>query len=78
MIHPIYRFKSSGWLKEGHTTWIIFRQCSCFETNSCVLFLTNPSLTLEEAEQLPNLELDSLLSRFYSPVQTKKIYEWGV
>ena len=23
-IHPIHRFKSSDWLKEGHTTWIIF------------------------------------------------------
>ena len=23
-IHPIHRFKSSHWLKEGHMTWIIF------------------------------------------------------
>ena len=23
-IHPIHRFKSSDWLKEGHMTWIIF------------------------------------------------------
>ena len=38
-------------------TWIIFRQCSCLENNPCVLFLTNPSPTLEKAEQLPNLEL---------------------
>ena len=37
-----------------------------------MLFLTNPSPTLEKAEQLPNLELVSLLSRFYGPVQTKK------
>ena len=22
-IHPIYRFKSSDWLKEGHMTWVI-------------------------------------------------------
>ena len=24
IIHPIHRFKSSDWLKEGHMTWIIF------------------------------------------------------
>ena len=24
VIHPIHRFKSSDWLKEGHMTWIIF------------------------------------------------------
>ena len=66
IMHPIHRFKSSDWLKEGHMTWNIFWQSSCLEINSCVLFLTklNPCLTLWEAEQLPNWDLDSLLSRF--------------
>ena len=54
-----------------------FRQCSSLETNPCVLFLTI-SLTLEEAKQLPNFGLDSLLSRFYGSVGTKKIYKWGI
>ena len=49
IIHPIHRFKSSDWLKEGHMTWIIFfQQCSCLETNPYVLFFT-VSRTLEEA-----------------------------
>ena len=62
----------SDQLKEGHMTWIIFQQCSCLETNPCY-FLTNPSLTLKETEQLLlNLEHDSLLSTFYDYVRTKK------
>ena len=44
--------------------------------NYCVLFLF-PWLS-KKLKQLPNLELDSLLPRFYGSVQTKKIYEWGV
>ena len=49
-----------------------FRQCSCLETNPRVLVFTI-SLTLEEAVTArPNLELDSLLSRFYGSVRTKK------
>ena len=48
VIHPLHRFKSSDWLKEGHMTWIIFQQCSCLETSPCVLFFTI-SLTLKEA-----------------------------
>ena len=49
-----------------------FRQRSCLETNPCVLVFTI-SLTLEEAvTELPNLELDSLFSRFYDSVRTKK------
>ena len=35
-----------------------------------MLFLTI-ALTLKESEQLQNLELDSLLSRFYGSVQTE-------
>ena len=46
-----------------------FRQYSCLETNPCMLFLTT-SLPHEEAQT--NLELDSLLSRFYGSVWTKK------
>ena len=53
-------------------TWIIFRQCLCLQTSPCVLFFTNLSLTLEEAEQLPNLKLDNLLSKFDGSVRTKK------
>ena len=43
-------------------------------------FFLFSSVTLEETVTLqpPNLELDSLLSRFYGSVRTKKIYEWGV
>ena len=48
IIHSIHRFKSSDWLKEGHMTWIIFEQCSCLETNPCVLVFTI-SLTVKEA-----------------------------
>ena len=36
----------------------------------CVIFTI--SLTLEEYEQLPHLDLDSLLSRFYGSVRNKK------
>ena len=42
-IHPIHRFKSSDWLKEGHMTWIIFDNVhvfNCLETNPCVLVFT--------------------------------------
>ena len=48
-----------------------FRPCSYLETNPCVLVFTI-SLTLSKLSQLPNLELDSLLSRFYGSVRTKK------
>ena len=40
--------------------------------NYCVLSLF-PWLS-KNLKQLPNLELDSLLPRFYGSVQTKKIY----
>ena len=48
-----------------------FRQYSGLETNQCVLFSTI-SLSLSKLSQLPNLELDSVLSRFYGSVWTKK------
>ena len=48
IIHPIHRFKSFDWLKESHMTWIIFRQCSCLQTNPCVLVFTI-SLTLRRS-----------------------------
>ena len=54
-----------------------FWQCSSLETNPCVLILLFPWLS-KKLSQLPNLELDSLLSRFYGSVRTKNIYEWGV
>ena len=45
-----------------------FQQCSCSESNPCVLVFTiSPKLS-----HLPNLEVDSLLSRFYGSVRTKK------
>ena len=50
-----------------------FRQCSCLETNPCVLFFTIPWLSKKLlTSQLPNLDLDSLFSRFYGLVRTKK------
>ena len=48
IIHTIHRFKSFDWLKESHMTWIIFRQCSCLQTNPCVLVFTI-SLTLRRS-----------------------------
>ena len=43
-----------------------FRQSSCLETNPCVyfFFLLFPWLS-KKLSQLPNLELDNLLNRFY-------------
>ena len=48
-----------------------FRQCSCLETNPCVLVFFI-SLTLSKLSQLPNSKLDGLFSRFYGSVRTKK------
>ena len=46
-IHPIHRFTSSDWIKEGHMTWIIFDNVHVWKLIH-VLFFTI-SLTLEEA-----------------------------
>ena len=57
-----------------------FRQCSCLETNPCVLVFTI-SLTLEEAVTVAEFGTrynTSLLSRFYGFGTDLKIYEWGV
>ena len=40
IIHPIYRLKSSDWLKEGHVTWISFDNVHVKENNLCVLDFT--------------------------------------
>ena len=45
-----------------------FWQCSSLETNPCVLVFT----ISKKLSQLPNLELDSLFSRFHFSVRTKK------
>ena len=50
------------WVKRRSHDMDYFRQRSCLETWRL----------LKKLLQLPNLELDSLLSRFYGPVQTKK------
>ena len=49
VIHPIHRFKSSDWLKEGHMTWIISDSVHAWKLIHIVLFLLYSSLTLEEA-----------------------------
>ena len=41
-IHPIHRFKSSDWLKEGHMAWIIFDNVHVWKLNPCVLVFTIP------------------------------------
>ena len=71
IIHPIHRFKSCDWLKEGHMTWIIFdnvRVWKLIHVCYCLLF---PWFS-KKLSQLPNWELGSLLSRFYDSVRTKK------
>ena len=51
-----------------------FPQCSCLKNNPCVLFfLLFPWLT-KKLSQLPKLELDSLLSKFYGSVRTKNLW----
>ena len=70
-IHPIHRFKSSDWIKEGHMTWIIFDNVRVWKLIHMCYFLLFPWLP-KKLSQLPNLELNSLLSRFYGSVWTKK------
>ena len=48
IIHPIYGFKSSDWLKEGHVTWIIFDNVHVWKLIHVCYFLLF-SRTLEEA-----------------------------
>ena len=48
-----------------------FQQCSCLEINSCALFHYFP-YSNRKLLKLPNLELKSLLSRFYGLVQNNK------
>ena len=69
IIHPIHIFKSSDWLK-GHMTWIIFNNVHGWKLIHVLYFLLFPCLS-KKLSQLPNLELDSLLSRFYGSVRTK-------
>ena len=71
VIHPIHRFQSSDWLKEGHMTWIIFDNVHVWKLIHVCYFLPFPWLS-KKSSQLPNLELDSLLSIFYGSVRTKK------
>ena len=70
-IHPIHRFKSSDWLKEVYMTWIIFDTVHVWKLIHVCYVLLFPWL-LKKLSQLPNLELDSLLSKFYDSVRTKK------
>ena len=71
IIHPIHTFKSSNWLKEDHMTWIIFDNVHVWKLIHVCYLLLFPWLS-KKLSQLPNLELNSLLSRFYSSVRTKK------
>ena len=49
VIQPIHRFKSPNWLKKLRShDMVYFQQCSCLETNPCVLFFAI-SMTLREA-----------------------------
>ena len=75
IINTIHRFKSSDWLKEGHMTYIIFDNVHVWKLIHVYYFLLFPWLS-KKLSQLPNLELNSLISRFYGSVRTKKIYEW--
>ena len=68
---PIHKLKSSDWLKEGHMTWIIFDNVHVWKLIHVYYSLLFPWLS-KKLSQLPNLELDSLLSRFYGSVQAKK------
>ena len=52
-------------------TWIIFENVQVWKLIHVCYFLLFPWLS-KKLSQLPNLELDSLLSTFYSSVQTKK------
>ena len=70
IIHPINRFKSSDWLKEGHMTWIIFDNVHVWKLIHVCCLLLFPLLS-KKPSQLPNLELD-ILSRFDGSLQTKK------
>ena len=71
IIHPVHRFKSSDWIKEGHMPWIIFDNVHFWKLIHVCYFLLFPWLS-KKLSQLPNLELNSLLSRFYNSVRTKK------
>ena len=71
IIHPIDRSKSSYWLKEGHMTWFVFDNVHAWKLIHECYFLLFPCLS-KKLSQLPNLELDSLLSRFNGSVRTKK------
>ena len=66
VIHPIHRCKSSDWLK-GHMTWIIFDNVHVWKLIHVCYFLLFPGLS-KKLSQLPSLELDSLLTRFYGSV----------
>ena len=70
IIHPVHRFKLSDWLKEGHLTWTIFDDVHVWKLIHVCYFLLFPQLS-KKLSQLANLELDSLLSRFYGSVRTK-------
>ena len=73
IIHTIHRLrpKLSDWLKEGHMTWIIFDNVHVWKLTHVCYFLLFHWLSMK-LKQLQNLELDSLLSRFYGSVRTKK------
>ena len=51
-----------------------FRQCSCLETNPCVIFFTI-FLALEEAVTAAEFGATFQILRFGTDL---KIYEWGV
>ena len=69
--HPIHRLKSSDWLKEGHMILIIFNNIHVWKLIHVCFFYYFPD-SKKKLSQLPNLELHSLLSRFYGSVWTKE------
>ena len=75
IIHSIHRFKSSDWIKEGHMTWIIFDNVHVWKLVHVCYVLLFPWLS--KLSQLPNLELNSLLSRFYGSVLRRGVNREG-
>ena len=53
-------------------TWIIFDNVHVWKLIHVYHFLLQIPWLSKKLSQLPNLELDSLLSRFYGSVRTKK------
>ena len=66
---PFIDLKLSDWLKESHMTWIIFDNVHVWKLiHVCYFLLYFP----DSQRSCHSCQIWSLLSRFYSWVQTKK------